>query len=96
VWSACLCPRTSPDQMSKQGEIAFNIGLFFEKGLRMGSGQTNVKAHNRQLCELIARDKARPSFIVSHRLSLDEAPDAYLHFDCRREGWTKVVLQPAA
>lgn len=86
----------SPDQMSKQGEIAFDIGLFFEKGLRMASGQTNVKAYNRRLCELIACDKARPSFIVSHRLSLDEAPDAYRHFDCRRKGWTKVVLRPAA
>jgi glutathione-independent formaldehyde dehydrogenase len=86
VWSACLEDPRSPDQMSKHGEIAFDSGRFFEKGLRMGSGQTNVKAYNRQLCELIARDEARPSFIVSHHLSLAEGPDAYRHFDCRREG----------
>jgi glutathione-independent formaldehyde dehydrogenase len=34
--------------------------------------------------------------IISHRLGLDEAPAAYQHFDARDEGWTKVVLKPAA
>ena len=37
-----------------------------------------------------------PSFIVSHELALDEAPDAYQHFDARDNGWTKVVLHPGA
>lgn len=37
---------------------------------------------------------ARPDFIVSHELSLDEAPDAYRHFDARENGWTEVVLKP--
>ena len=27
-------------------------------------------------------------------LGLDEAPDAYNHFDCRDDGWTKVLLKP--
>jgi hypothetical protein len=31
---------------------------------------------------------------VSHELSLEEAPKAYEKFDCRSEGWTKVVLHP--
>jgi threonine dehydrogenase-like Zn-dependent dehydrogenase len=35
-----------------------------------------------------------PSFLVSHELPLDEAPDAYRHFDARDDGWTKVVLKP--
>ena len=48
------------------------------------------------LCALIAADKARPSFLVSHRLPLDQAPDAYRHFDQREDGWTKVILKPAA
>ena len=43
---------------------------------------------------LIYEDKARPSWIVSHELSLDEAPEAYAHFDARDDGWTKVVLKP--
>jgi threonine dehydrogenase-like Zn-dependent dehydrogenase len=84
----------SPDEHMKQGKIAFDIGLFFQKGLRMGSGQANVKRYNRQLRDLIAAGKASPSFLVSHELSLDEAPNAYEHFDHREEGWTKVILHP--
>jgi threonine dehydrogenase-like Zn-dependent dehydrogenase len=42
------------DDLAKKGEIAFNIGEYFSKGLRIGSGQTNVKSYNRQLCKLIA------------------------------------------
>jgi glutathione-independent formaldehyde dehydrogenase len=86
----------SADELMKNGQVAFDLGLFFEKGLRMGSGQTPVKAYNRSLCRLIELDKAEPSFLVSHELSLDEAPDAYRHFDAREDGWTKVVLKPAA
>ena len=62
----------------------------------MGSGQTPVKAYNRMLGRLIAKGKARPSFLVSHELPLDNAPEAYRHFDAREDGWTKVVLKPAA
>ena len=47
----------------KKGQIAFDLGLFY-KGLRMGSGQTPVKAYNRNLCQLIATGKAKPSFLV--------------------------------
>lgn len=85
----------SPDPLMKKGQIAFDLGLYFEKGLRMGCGQTNVKAYNRRLCRLIQQGRAKPSFIVSHRLALDEAPKAYDHFDRRESGWTKVVLHPA-
>jgi hypothetical protein len=60
----------------------------------MGTGQTNVKAYNRQLCKLIEDGKARPSFIVSQELPLEDAPEAYAHFDARDEGWTKVILKP--
>jgi threonine dehydrogenase-like Zn-dependent dehydrogenase len=82
------------DELGKKGEIAFDMGLFFEKDLRMGSGQANVKRYNRQLRNLIATDRAKPSFLVSHHVGLDGAPDAYRHFDNRDDGWTKVVLKP--
>lgn len=86
----------SPDSLEKHGQIAFDLGKFFEKGLSMGSGQCNVKKYNRHLSNLIATGKAKPSFLVSHELSLDEAPTAYEHFDARDRGWTKVVLKPIA
>ena len=83
-------------ELARQGKIAFDLGLFFQKGQHMGSGQTNVKAYNRRLCRLIHAGRAKPSFLVSHHMTLHEAPDAYRHFDARDNGWTKVVLRPAA
>jgi hypothetical protein len=53
-----------------------------------------VKAYNRYLCELINKDRAKPSWIVSHELPLEEAADGYKHFDAREKGWTKVILHP--
>jgi glutathione-independent formaldehyde dehydrogenase len=86
----------SPDKLLHEGEVAFDVATYFEKGLTTGSGQCDVKRYNRRLRELIHLDDARPSFIVSHELALDEAPDAYQHFDAREHGWTKVVLHPGA
>jgi glutathione-independent formaldehyde dehydrogenase len=82
------------DNLMKQGQIAFDMGLYFTKGLRMGSGQANVKRYNRELRDMIQLGRAKPSWIVSHHLHLHEAPDAYAHFDRRDEGWTKVILKP--
>jgi glutathione-independent formaldehyde dehydrogenase len=84
------------DSLEKKGQIAFDMGKFWFKGQKMGTGQANVKAYNRQLRELIHYDKANPSIIISHELPLAEAPNAYKHFDNRDEGWTKVILHPHA
>jgi glutathione-independent formaldehyde dehydrogenase len=82
------------DELAKKGQVAFDYGMYWFKGQQIGSGQAPVKRYNRQLRDLIAADKAHPSFIVSHELPLDRAPEAYEHFDARDEGWTKVVLKP--
>lgn len=79
---------------AKQGRIAFDLGEFWSRGQRMGTGQAPVKAYNRYLCRLIHEGRAKPSFLVSHELPLEQAPDAYKHFDARENGWTKVVLKP--
>ena len=84
------------DPLYKHGEIVFDYGLCWFKGQSIGTGQCNVKAYNRQLRDLIFAGRAKPSFIVSHALALDEAPAAYRHFDDRDDGWTKVVLKNAA
>jgi glutathione-independent formaldehyde dehydrogenase len=82
------------DDLAKQGQVAFDFGMFWFKGQTMGSGQCPVKKYDRHLRNLIHAGRATPSFIVSHRLGLDAGPDAYQHFDSRDEGWTKVVLKP--
>ncbi|WP_197321576.1 glutathione-independent formaldehyde dehydrogenase [Saccharomonospora sp. NB11] len=83
-----------PTDDARNGRLLINIGRFFEKGLRMGSGQANVKAYNRQLRDLIIEGRAEPSFVVSQRRPLSEAADAYARFDRREEGYTKVLLKP--
>ena len=83
-----------PDELAKRGEIAFDFGEFWFRGQKMGTGQCPVKRYNRPLRDLIAAGKAKPSWIVSHELPLDRAPEGYEHFDKRDQGWTKVVLHP--
>ena len=84
----------SKDTLAKEGKLAFDFGQFWVKGQKVATGQANVKAYNRKLCNLIEVGKAKPSWIVSHELPLDQAPDAYKNFDERKPGWTKVVLKP--
>ena len=86
-------PNASSD-LAKKGEFAFDFGTFFFKGQSMGTGQANVKQYNRQLRNLIHRDKLNPGIIVSHELNLDEAAEGYKNFDDRLDGWTKVLLHP--
>jgi glutathione-independent formaldehyde dehydrogenase len=84
----------APDDLEKEGRVPFDFGLHWFKGQSMGTGQCPVKRYNRNLRSLIAQDKCKPSWIVSHELPLERAPEAYKNFDARNEGWTKVVLKP--
>ncbi|GAB3269705.1 glutathione-independent formaldehyde dehydrogenase [Arthrobacter pigmenti] len=83
-----------PDEMAKQGKVAIDYGLHWFKGQTLGSGQAPVKKYNRQLRDLIAGDKVKPSWIVSQEIPLTDAADAYRNFDERNDGWTKVVIKP--
>ncbi|MFJ8486947.1 glutathione-independent formaldehyde dehydrogenase [Streptomyces sp. NPDC094038] len=83
-----------PDEHAKHGQLLVSIGRMFENGQQMGTGQCNVKQYNRQLRDLIIAGRAKPSFVVSHELPLEDAPGAYEKFDQRIEGYTKVVLHP--
>ena len=86
----------APEESAKRGFLSVWIGKLFEKGLRMGTGQCNVKRYNRQLRDLIIAGRAKPSFVVSHELPLEKAPEAYEKFDKRVEGYTKVILHPGS
>lgn len=84
----------SPDAQAKKGQLPLNWGKVFDKALTVGTGQTPVKRYNVFLRDLIIAGRARPSFIVSHRLPLGDAPEAYRRFDERKDGYTKVILKP--
>jgi glutathione-independent formaldehyde dehydrogenase len=84
----------APDEAAAEGRLGIDFGKLFEKGLRLGTGQCNVKKYNRRLRDMIIEGRADPSFLVSHRQPLDNAPEMYEKFDNRAEGFTKVLLEP--
>ncbi|KAF2223571.1 S-glutathione dehydrogenase [Elsinoe ampelina] len=84
----------APDSQSAKGQILISFGKLFEKGLTLGTGQCNVKSYNRYLRDLIISGKAKPSFVVSHEITLDNAVEAYDKFDRRIDGYTKVLIHP--
>lgn len=81
-------------ELEAQGRLGIDFGKLFEKGQALGTGQCNVKAYNRYLRDLIVAGRAEPSFVVSHREPLANAPEMYEKFDEREEGVTKVILDP--
>jgi threonine dehydrogenase-like Zn-dependent dehydrogenase len=81
-------------ELEAQGKLPLDFGMMWFKGQSVGTGQCPVKKYNRWLRDLVAGEKARPSFLVSHELPLDQAAEAYEHFDNRDNGYTKIVLHP--
>lgn len=64
------------------------------QGLSLATGQCNVKQYNRYLRDLIIAGNAKPSFVISHEMGLEDAEKAYDKFDKREDGYTKVLLRP--
>jgi len=83
------------DEQAKKGVFPVSLGQAFAKGLRIGMGQCPVKRYNEYLRDLIIAGKAKPSFMISHRLPLGDAPGAYQQFDKRGSEYIKVILKPA-
>jgi threonine dehydrogenase-like Zn-dependent dehydrogenase len=70
------------------------MGAFVNKGLTMKTGQTHMMRYMQPLLERIQRGEIDPSFVISHVLPLDAAPDAYRMFRDKQDQCTKVVLKP--
>jgi threonine dehydrogenase-like Zn-dependent dehydrogenase len=71
------------------------FGTAFGKGLTLKMGQTHVHRYTQQLLDRIERGEIDPSFIISHRVSLDEAPQMYRTFRDKQDDCIKVVLDPS-
>jgi threonine dehydrogenase-like Zn-dependent dehydrogenase len=70
------------------------LGAAFQKGLTFKMGQTHVMKYMKPLLERIERGEIDPSFVITHRLPLDEAPRGYRLFRDRKNECIKVVLKP--
>jgi threonine dehydrogenase-like Zn-dependent dehydrogenase len=72
----------------------FPSGAFMNKGLTLKAGQCHVHRYLKRLYEHIRNGAIDPSFVVTHRLGLDLAPDAYETFKHKQDECVKVVLKP--
>jgi len=71
------------------------IGAAFAKGLTLKMGQTHAPRYLQPLLDRIHHGEIDPSFVISHRTTLDKAPEAYAMFNGREHGCTKVVMRPS-
>jgi threonine dehydrogenase-like Zn-dependent dehydrogenase len=72
------------------------MGAFMDKGLTMKTGQTHMMRYMAPLLERIQAGDIDPSFVISHKLPLDSAPEAYRMFRDKQDHCTKVALKPGS
>jgi threonine dehydrogenase-like Zn-dependent dehydrogenase len=70
------------------------MGAAFAKALTLKMGQTHTPRYMRPLLERIQKGEIDPSFVISHRMTLNQAPQAYEMFN-QRGACTKVVMRPS-
>jgi threonine dehydrogenase-like Zn-dependent dehydrogenase len=72
----------------------FPLGAAFAKGLTFKMGQTHMHRYMRPLLDKILQGAIDPSFIISHRLRLDDAAEGYATFKKHQNDCTKIVMTP--
>lgn len=72
----------------------FPMGAVFSKGLTLISGQTHFHRYGRPLLQHVLEGHVDPSFIITHRVKLDDVPDAYAMFNAKADGCVKVLATP--
>ena len=72
----------------------FPLGALMEKGLQVRSGQTHVQRYTKDLLEKIEDGTLDTTFLISHRLPLEDAARGYKCFREEQDSWTKVILKP--
>ena len=70
------------------------IGSFMNRSLTLKTGQTHVQRYLKPLLDRVQKGEIDPSVIITHRMPLDEAPDAYKMFRDKQDECVKVVLKP--
>ena len=71
-----------------------NFGAAFGKGINMAMGQTNMHKYLKPLLQRIENKEIDPSFMISHRIGIEEAGDMYKVWRDKQDGVTKIVIDP--
>jgi threonine dehydrogenase-like Zn-dependent dehydrogenase len=72
----------------------FPIGSVMQRSLTIKTGQAHVQRYMRPLLQMIENGDIDPSFVITHRMSLEEAPRAFDMFKNKEDNCIKVVLKP--
>ncbi len=72
------------------------FGAAFGKSVTMKMGQTHTQRYLRPLLDIVESGQLDPSFVITHRIPLSEAPEAYETFAEKKDGCIKVVLDPSS
>lgn len=72
------------------------FGAAFGKGITMKMGQTHMHKYMKPLLERIEKGQIDPSYIISHRITLEQAPEMYKIWRDKKEHVTKIVIDPWA
>ena len=72
------------------------FGAAFGKGITMKMGQTNMHNYMKPLLQRIEKGQIDPSYIISHRISLEKAPEMYKVWRDKEQNVTKIVIDPWA
>ncbi len=70
------------------------LGAMMEKGLQLRGGQTHVQKYTKDLLAKIEDGTLDTTFLISHRLPLEDASRGYKNFKEKQDTWTKVILKP--
>lgn len=72
----------------------FPLGAVMQKGLTLKTGQTHVQHYLPGLLDAIMEGKIDTTFLISHRMPLEQAPEGYRMFHDQQNEVTKIVLKP--
>jgi threonine dehydrogenase-like Zn-dependent dehydrogenase len=72
------------------------FGAAFGKGITMKMGQSNMHNYMKPLLERIEKGQIDPTYIISHRVTLDQVPEMYKIWRDKKENVTKIVIDPWA
>ena len=72
----------------------FPLGAAFGKGLTLRMGQTQFHKYAPDLLARVQSGAVDPSFVITHRLPIDQAPEAYKTFRDKKNECIKVILKP--
>ncbi|RYD26542.1 MAG: glutathione-dependent formaldehyde dehydrogenase, partial [Verrucomicrobiaceae bacterium] len=70
------------------------MGAVMNKGLTIRTGQTHVNRWTDDLLDRVRKGQIDPSFVITHTVSLEQAPRMYRTFREKEDGCIKVVLKP--